>query len=112
MINRIPNYKLGAGQQFKRRKNMGRETILFKSAEKKTVAETASVLRAIADKIEFGKITLSSQASEVELVIPENVTLEIKAEEEQGRTSLKRSLEIEIEWNEGDTQGAGNVTIS
>ena len=91
---------------------MGRETTLFKSEEKKTLVESASVLRTIADRIESRKITLSSQVSEIELVLPEHVTLEIKAEEEQGRTSLKRSLEIEIVWKEGEAQEAGKVTIS
>lgn len=91
---------------------MGRETILFKSEEKKTTAQAAEVLRIIADKLETGEMTLTSQASEIELVIPENVTLEIKAEEEEGRQSLKRSLEIEIEWLVGDSQGSGGVAIS
>lgn len=91
---------------------MGRETILFKSEEKKTATESATILRAIADKLESGKITLASQASEIELIIPNNVTVEIKAEEKQGRSTLKRKLEIEIEWKEGETQESGGVTIS
>lgn len=91
---------------------MGRETILFKSEEKKTQAEAATVLRTIADKVESGTITLTNQGSEVTLDIPEQVTLEIKAEEEEGQ-SIKRSLEIEIEWAEGEQAGpAGGVSIS
>lgn len=91
---------------------MGRETILFKSEEKKTQAEAAAVLRTIADKVESGTITLTAQGGEVTLDIPEQVTLEIKAEEEEGQ-SIKRSLEIEIEWAEGDQAGpAGGVSIS
>lgn len=92
---------------------MGRETVLFKSEEKKTSAEAAAVLRAIADKVESGRINLTSPASEIDLVIPQNVTLEIKAEEEQGSTALKRSLEVEIEWKEGEEGAAsGGVSIS
>lgn len=90
---------------------MGRETILFKSEERKTVAEAAAVLRTIADKIESGSVTLTSPSGEVQLTIPANVTLEIKAEEEQG-SRLKRSLEMEIEWAEGDDAESGGVSIS
>ncbi|WP_285907452.1 amphi-Trp domain-containing protein, partial [Pseudodesulfovibrio pelocollis] len=89
---------------------MGRETVLFKSEERKTTAEAAAVLRAIADKIETGQITLTAQGGEVSLAIPPQITLEIKAEEEEGRTR-KRSLEIELEWTEGDTGPATGVTI-
>lgn len=91
---------------------MGRETVLFKSEEKKTRAEAAAVLRAIADKVETGQITLGADGTELPLDIPQNVTLEIKAEEEEERT-LKRSLEIEIEWAEGASEApATGVTIS
>lgn len=91
---------------------MGRETILFKSEERKSAAEAAATLRIIADKIESGNITLSSQTSEVDIAIPENVTLEIKVEEEEGRDSVKRSLEVEVEWREGEASEPGGVTIS
>ncbi|WP_018125808.1 amphi-Trp domain-containing protein [Desulfovibrio oxyclinae] len=90
---------------------MGRETILFKSEERKSSAEAAAVLRTVADKIETGSITLTAQDTQVTLDIPSQVTLEIKAEEEEGRT-LKRSLELEIEWAEGeDASAAQGVTI-
>jgi len=89
---------------------MGRETVLFKSEERKSTAEAAAVLRTIADKIETGRITLTAQGGEVSLVIPAQITLEIKAEEEEGRT-LKRSLEIELEWAEGDSGTATGVKI-
>lgn len=91
---------------------MGRETILFKSEERKSAAEAAATLRIIADKIESGNITLTSQTSEVDIAIPENVTLEIKVEEEEGRDSVKRSLEVEVEWREGEASEQGGVTIS
>lgn len=84
---------------------MGRETILFKSEESKSSAEAAAVLRTIADKVEAGSITLTAHDSQVMLSIPPQVTLEIKAEEEEGRT-LKRSLEVEIEWAEGEGEAA------
>lgn len=85
---------------------MGRETILFKSEEKKTAAEVAAMLRVIADKVEAGGITLKSADSEVVLDIPGQVTLEIKAEEEEGQKT-KRSLEVEIEWVLGESADTG-----
>ncbi|MDD4731684.1 MAG: amphi-Trp domain-containing protein [Desulfovibrio sp.] len=90
---------------------MGRETILFKSEERKTTAEAAEVLRTIAAKLESGQITLTAGETEVSLTLPPQIILEIKAEEEEGRT-LKRSLEIEIEWAEGETGPAAGVSIS
>lgn len=91
---------------------MGREIILFKSEEHTSAANAAATLRTIADKIEAGQITLATPEAEVLLEIPPEITLEIKAEEEQSRT-LKRSLEIEIEWNEGETAHlSGGLNIS
>ena len=87
---------------------MGRETVLFKSEEKKSAAEAAEVLRLVADKIEAGKVTLASGGDQVELDIPGQVVLEIKAEEEIGGSGgVKRSLELEVEWTVGEDAGSG-----
>ena len=92
---------------------MGRETILFKSEEKKTAAEIAQTLRLVADKIESGTITLNQGGESLELALPSTMTFEIKAEEEQGRSKTKRSLEFELEWGVGDEdKPAGGATIS
>ena len=85
---------------------MGRETVLFKSEEKKTKQEIAGTLRLLADKVEHGNISLSSEAGSVILEFPDNMTLEIKVEEET-KHKTKRSLEIELEWIVGgDEQGS------
>lgn len=85
---------------------MGRETILFKSEEKKTRGETAEILRQIADKIKLGNLTLKKGSDSMELNFPENMTVEFKVEEGLGRMT-KRSLEIELEWIVGDhSQGS------
>lgn len=94
-----------------------RETVLFKSEEKMARTEVTAALRTIADKIDSGQIALSMGEDQVSLEIPENVTLELKAEEEVLRSGgIKKSLEIEIEWKEGQ-EGEGKspakgVTIS
>ncbi|MDD3617959.1 MAG: amphi-Trp domain-containing protein [Desulfobulbaceae bacterium] len=87
---------------------MGRETVLFKSEEKKTRSEIAEVLRLMADRVEQGRISLGNEAGHVDLDFPENLTLEIKAEEETGRKT-KRSLEIELEWPVGGEEQGGAV---
>lgn len=91
---------------------MGRETILFKSEEKKSAAEIAQTLRLVADKIEDGSITLSQGDESLVLHLPAVMGFEIKAEEEEGRTKTKRSLEFELEWTLGEEETTGGATIS
>jgi amphi-Trp domain-containing protein len=80
------------------------EKVLFKSEEKKQTSEVASILRTVADKIESGQISLSHGKDEIRLTIPKTITLELKVEEETkpGKNTLKKSLEIELEWYEGE----------
>ncbi|WP_028573829.1 amphi-Trp domain-containing protein [Desulfonatronovibrio hydrogenovorans] len=92
------------------------EKVLFKSEEKKQASEVASILRTIADKVESGRIELSRGQEKIGLNVPGSLTLEIKVEEETktGKSTLKKSLEIELEWIEGeDGQPAqpGSVSI-
>lgn len=90
------------------------EKVLFKSEERKQTSEVASILRTVADKIESGRITLSQGEEEINLTIPGAVTLEIKVEEETktGKDTLKKSLEIELEWYEGEEGKAASGGIS
>jgi len=88
---------------------MGRETVLFKSEEKKSRNEAAAILRQIADKVETGSLSLQQGNESLNLDFPQSITLEIKAEEESGNR-IKRSLEIEIEWIVGD-QNQGSMVI-
>ena len=88
---------------------MGREIILFKSEERKTSGEVAAVLRDIADKVEQRQMTLKQDANEITLDFPENLVLELKVEEEEGR-KVKRSLEIELEWVPGE-ESSGRTSI-
>ena len=79
---------------------MGQETVLFKSEERKSLGEIATVLRQVADRVEQGSISLGQGADKIVLDFPGTLTLEIKVEEEQ-KKFLKRSLEIELEWTVG-----------
>ncbi len=80
------------------------EKVLFKSEERKSAAEAAAMLRHIADRVESGEIVLSRGEEQVRLKIPAGITLELKVEEETktGRSGVKKSLEIELEWMDGE----------
>jgi amphi-Trp domain-containing protein len=87
---------------FVRRYDMGRETVLFSSEERSSAQDVASFLRQLADKIEQNEIILKQGAEEVRLAIPNNLILELKAEEEVKGERTQRSLEVELEWYEGE----------
>ncbi len=88
------------------------EKILFKSEEKKSSLEIATMLRNIADKIEQGHMVLRQDENEVSLDFPDHMTLEIKVEEEIKRTKgTQLKLEIELEWYPGDKGHKTGVTI-
>lgn len=90
---------------------MGRETVLFKSEEKKSAADIARTLRLIAEKIDSGAMTLQQGNDSVELAFPGVMTLELKVEEEQGRHRLKKSFEIELEWTPGEDTAPKGASI-
>ncbi len=77
---------------------MGRETLLFKSEEKRDIKSVAAFLRELADKVEQQKVVLKQGNKRVKLKMPAVVELEIKAEREDGRRKSKKKLEVEIEW--------------
>lgn len=85
------------------------EITLFKSEEPKSRSEVAVFLRTLADKLDHdGEVTLKRDGEGVALQIPENLVLEVKAEEEtSGGDKVKRSLEVELEWKEGEEGGSG-----
>ncbi|MGA7277010.1 MAG: amphi-Trp domain-containing protein [Desulfocapsaceae bacterium] len=90
---------------------MGRETVLFKNEEKMSRAEAAQLLRTVADKIEQGKVVLKRGKSEVKLVLPAALEVEVKAEKEVGRSKTTKKLEIELEWRVGGKAEAGPMKI-
>jgi amphi-Trp domain-containing protein len=85
-----------------RRYAMGREKVLFSSEERSSAQDVASFLRQLADKIEQNEIILKQGSEEVRLAIPNNLVLELKAEEEVKGDRTQRSLEVELEWYEGE----------
>jgi amphi-Trp domain-containing protein len=96
----------------KRRKIMGRETVLFKTEEKKSAKEISQTLRLIADKIEEGTMTLSQGQDEVTVTFPAFMEIQLKVEEEEGKR-LKKKFEVELEWIPGAAgAGGGSTQIS
>jgi amphi-Trp domain-containing protein len=85
---------------------MAKEIVLFKSEERKSLTEVAAFLRELADRLDSNQVTLRQGAEELTLSIPDQVVLEIKVEDE----GTKHSLEVEIEWKDGD-DAAGGVTL-
>ena len=77
---------------------MGREVVLFKNEEKMSGGEAAKLLRKIAKKIEMGEIVLEQGKKTVNLSIPSQLEVQIKAEKEMGRKKTIMKLEVELEW--------------
>ncbi|HKJ98417.1 MAG TPA: amphi-Trp domain-containing protein [Desulfotignum sp.] len=90
---------------------MGRETILFKTEEKKSAREISDTLRVIADKIDAGSMTLEQGGNEVTVAFPATMEIQLKVEEEQG-ARLKKKFEVELEWIPGEDTAKGSTRIS
>lgn len=88
---------------------MAEETVLFESEERKQLSEVAEFLRQLADRLDQHEVTLRQGEEELTLSVPDQVELEIKVEEEAKRKGTERSLEIEIEWMEGEGGESGVV---
>ncbi|MBT8355698.1 MAG: amphi-Trp domain-containing protein [Desulfofustis sp.] len=68
--------------------------------------QAASLLRQIADKIEAGEIVLERGKKSVNLSIPSQLEVEIKAEKEIGKKKTTMKLEVELEWPLGGSKAA------
>ena len=90
---------------------MGKETILFKSEEKKSLGEVAAFLRELADKLDKNKVVFIQGQQEVKVKVPSNVELEIKVEKEEGKRKSKKKIEIEIEWVLGAEGKKGGTAV-
>lgn len=84
---------------------MAKEIVLFKSEERKELHGVCEFLHQLADKLASGQVILQKGSEQLELTVPDKVVLEIKVEEESKHNKKKHSLEIEIEWVDGDQSG-------
>jgi amphi-Trp domain-containing protein len=85
---------------------MGKEVVLFASEEPQSLKNVAAFLRDLADRLETNEVVLRRGGEELAVQIPDNVVLELKVEEEEKKQRTQRSLEIEIEWYEGEEEGS------
>ena len=84
---------------------MGKEIVLFKSEERKDLTSVVAFLHQLADKLAGNQVVLRQGTEEIVIDVPNNVVLELKVEEEDKKGKVKRTLEVEIEWIEGDDSG-------
>ncbi|MCL0043749.1 amphi-Trp domain-containing protein [Peptococcaceae bacterium] len=87
------------------------EEVLFDSEEKTTRSDAAVFLRKLADKLEAGQISLSQGEQKVQLEIPRKITLEVKVEKEIKSEKIKHSLEVELEWTEGEGENSSGIVV-
>lgn len=90
------------------------EEVLFKSESRMDRAEIASYLRQVADNLDSGDdISLKSGQESVTLNPPSRPTFEVKAEREGPEGGpYERSIEFELEWDEGDEgENGGGLEI-
>ena len=74
---------------------MGREVVLIKNKENKQKNAIAGILRQIADKIEHGNLTMKQGTGTFAVDLLEDMTLEIKVEEEK-KQKVKCSFNLEF----------------
>jgi amphi-Trp domain-containing protein len=90
---------------------MAKEQKIFKSEERKSLADVSDFLHQLADRVAQGQIVLRQGEEELLIQLPQDVVLEVEVEEKmtEGRAT-KRKLELELEWYEGDA-GQGTVEL-
>lgn len=91
---------------------MAREVVIFQTEERIDRPMLAAFLHQLADKVADGAVTLRAGGEELTLNLPAMLTLEIKVDEEQKRGGLKRALEVEIEWRDGDAGASGGIALA
>ena len=90
---------------------MAKEIVLFKSEERKALQSVSAFLHQTADRLAHYQVILLSGVQDFALDIPNNVILELKVEEENKKGKTKRTLEIEIEWIDGDDSGDAVILV-
>lgn len=86
------------------------EEVLFEDERRQSLAEVASYLRSVADKLEAGEaISFSAGERSVTVEPAARPTFEVKVEREtaRGASSGELSVELELEWPEDGGDGAG-----
>ena len=65
--------------------------------------DCVAFLHELADKISTGAVVLSQGTEDLQLELPENLTLEVQVEnEDKKRKGTEHSFEIELKWYDND----------
>ena len=89
---------------------MAKKNVIVKSDLRKNMPEVAAFLRELADKVETGQVTLIQSGQDVVIDLPETVSFELEYYEQPKKRGLKKQIEIELQWTEGD-QKRESVTL-
>lgn len=83
------------------------EDVLFETERRQRRAEIADYLETVADRLRTGdEFTLRSSDESVTLDVPDRPEFEVKVEREGPADGpWERSLELELEWAEGEEGG-------
>ena len=81
---------------------MAKKNVIVKSDLRKKLPDVASFLRELADKVETGQVTLVQGGQDVIVEMPETVSFELEYYEQPKKGGLKKQLEIELQWVEGE----------
>ncbi|MDQ4077124.1 MAG: amphi-Trp domain-containing protein [Chloroflexota bacterium] len=86
---------------------MSNKTVLFSSKERVSPEHVSQFLRMLADQLQENRVSFRRDGEDVSLNVPGEMVLEIKAEEKTKKYGIKRSIEIELKWREGEEQRGG-----
>ena len=89
---------------------MGDKKLLFQSQELNSPGELAKFLRQLADGLDKQKITLKQGEQEITFDLPNQLKLEVDVDEKKKKGGRKLSLEVELDWLEGQSQGELSIS--
>lgn len=81
----------------------GPKDVLYKSEEQMSRGDLATFLRNLADRVESGRVVLTSGSGETAVELPEGLELELQYQQKQKAGGLRHQLELEVEWGGADS---------
>jgi len=90
------------------------EEVLFKTESSRSRSEIADYLRRVADSLDGGgELSLQAGSESVTVDPPERPTFEVKVEREGPADRPEKSIEFELEWQEGESgsEAGGDLQI-
>jgi amphi-Trp domain-containing protein len=86
---------------------MAKKTLLIKSKQRTNRTEASQFLHQLADKIAEGQVVLRQGPEEINLKLPQFLTLQFKADDkDKPRKGIEHRLEFEIKWFDDDSASA------